>query len=121
MSASRHRRRLLTIGHSYCVGLNRRLAHELAATGDWDVTAVAPARFRGDFGWHVAEAQPGERCAVAAVPAHFTRPVHLMFYGRPLGQLLRQPWDLVHCWEEPYVAAAAQVAARTPARIPLVF
>ena len=114
-------RRLLTIGHSYAVGLNRRLAHELALTGDWDVTAVAPARFRGDFGWHVAQAQPGERCAVAAVPAHFTRPVHLMLYGRPLAELLRQPWDLVHCWEEPYVAAAAQVAVRLPPRVPLVF
>jgi glycosyltransferase involved in cell wall biosynthesis len=103
------------------VSVNRRLAHELAVTGDWDVTAVAPARFRGDFGWNVLEAHPGERCTVAAVPAHFTRPVHFMLYGRPLFELLRQPWDLVHCWEEPYIAAAAQVAVRTPARVPLVF
>ena len=121
MMAARPRRRLLTIGHSYCLSVNRRLAHELASTGDWDVTAVAPARFRGDFGWHELQAEPGERCTVAAVPAHFTRPVHLMLYGRRLFELLRQPWDLVHCWEEPYVAAAAQVAARTPARVPLVF
>ena len=115
------RRRLLTIGHSYCVRVNRRLAHELASTGEWDVTAVAPARFRGDFGWHAVQTDPDERCTVAAVPAHFTRPVHLMLYGRQLSELLRQPWDLVHCWEEPYVAAAAQVATRTPARVPLVF
>jgi phosphatidylinositol alpha-1,6-mannosyltransferase len=115
------RRRLLTIGHSYCVSVNRRLAHELASTGEWDVTAAAPARFHGDFGWHVLQAQPGERCTVAAVPVHFTRPVHLMFYGRRLFELLEQPWDLVHCWEEPYTAAAAQVAIRTPAQVPLVF
>jgi phosphatidylinositol alpha-1,6-mannosyltransferase len=115
------RRRLLTIAHSYCVGVNRRLAHELASTGEWDVTAAAPARFHGDFGWHVLQAQPGERCTVAAVPVHFSRPVHLMLYGRRLFELLGQPWDLVHCWEEPYTAAAAEVAFRTPAHVPLVF
>jgi glycosyltransferase involved in cell wall biosynthesis len=111
----------LTIGHSYCVRVNRRLAHELAASGDWDVTAAAPARFHGDFGWHVVQRDPDERCEVAAIPAHFTKPVHLMIYGRRLVELLREPWDLVHCWEEPYVAAAGQIAARTPVRVPLVF
>jgi glycosyltransferase involved in cell wall biosynthesis len=115
------RRRLLTIGHSYCVSVNRRLAHELASTGEWDVTAAAPTRFHGDFGWHVLQTQPDERCAVTGVPAHLTRPVHLMLYGRQLADLLRQPWDLVHCWEEPYIVAAAQVARCTPARVPLVF
>ncbi len=121
MIGSRPLRRLLTIGHSYSVAVNRRLAHELACTGEWDVTAVAPARFHGDFGWHVTKADPGERCAVATVPAYFTRPVHLMLYGRQLLKLLGQPWDLVHCWEEPYIAAAGQIATRTPARVPLVF
>jgi glycosyltransferase involved in cell wall biosynthesis len=121
------RRRLLTIGHSYAVGLNRRLAHELAKTGQWDVTAVAPARFRGDFGWHVARPEAPEMpdmnawCTLEAVPVHFSRKVHVMLYGRRLAQLLRKPWDLVHCWEEPYIAAAAQVAYRTPPNVPLVF
>lgn len=115
------RRRLFTIGHSYSVAVNRRLAHELAASGDWDVTVAAPARFRGDFGWHVTKAEPGERCAVVPVTAHFTRPVHVMLYGRQLAGLLNQKWDLVHCWEEPYIVAAAQIARRTPAGVPLVY
>ena len=115
-------RRLLTIGHSYVVGLNRRLADELAKTGEWDVTVVAPARFRGDFGWHEAKAMPDERCALAPVPVYFAGRVHLMLYGAGLARLLRaQPWDLVHCWEEPYVAAARADrrgrAARRPARV----
>src|SRR5258705_6619033 len=44
-------RRLLTIGHSYVVATNRRLAHEMAVqgAGEWSVTAAAPARFRGDL------------------------------------------------------------------------
>jgi glycosyltransferase involved in cell wall biosynthesis len=121
MNAVGRRRRLLTIGHSYVVGLNRRLPHELASTGEWDVTVVAPARFRGDFAWHVAEPLSGERCTLAAVPVHFSRRVHLMLYGRRLNRLLREPWDLVHCWEKPYVAAAAQIAAVTPRQVPLVF
>lgn len=115
------RRRLLTIGHSYCVGANRRLAHELASTGEWDVTVAGPARFRGDFRVHDMTPEPGERCTLAPVPVHLAARVHTMLYGWRLRRLLQEPWDLVHCWEEPYVASAAQVAAWTQARVPLVF
>jgi glycosyltransferase involved in cell wall biosynthesis len=115
------RRRLLTIGHSYAVAVNRRLAQAIAARGDWDVTVAAPGRFRGDFREHVLRAVPGERFQLEPLPALMTRPVHVMLYGRRLRDLLQEPWDLVHCWEEPYVAAAGQVAAWTPAGVPLVF
>jgi phosphatidyl-myo-inositol dimannoside synthase len=115
------RRRLLTIGHSYCVELNRRLPQELARSGDWEVTAVAPARFKGDFGWHTTTAGPDEGCRVVPVPVYFGRRVHTMVYGGELARLLREPWDVVHCWEEPYVASAAQVAHATALRVPLVF
>ena len=114
------RRRLLTIAHSYCVELNRRLPQELARAG-WEVVAVAPERFRGDFGWHVTETARNEPCRVVPVPVHFSRPVHTMLYGREISTLLEQPWDLIHCWEEPYVAAAAQIARAASARVPLVF
>ena len=114
------RRRLLTIGHSYCVGLNRRLPHELARVGNWDVTAVGPVRFRGDFAWHTLEPATSEPCAVVPVPVHFSRQVHVMLYGRALASLLAEPWDLVHCWEEPYVASAAQIARWTAPDVPLV-
>jgi glycosyltransferase involved in cell wall biosynthesis len=117
----RVRRRLLTIGHSYAVAVNRRLAQALAARGDWDVTVAAPHRFRGDFREHVLEPAPGEQFALESVPAYVTRPVHVMLYGRRLREMLQRRWDLVHCWEEPYVAAAGQVAAWTPHEVPLVF
>ena len=119
--SGRPRRRLLTVAHSYCVDLNRRLAQELAATGEWDVTAVGPERFRGDFGWHTFEPHASEPCAAVPIPAHFSRRVHLMLYGRKLGALLKEPWDLVHCWEEPYVASAAQVAFSVGRSVPVVF
>ena len=65
-------RRLLTIGHSYCVELNRRLPQELARNGNWEVTAVAPARWRGDFGWHTTAAGAAEACRVVPVPVRRT-------------------------------------------------
>jgi len=111
----------LTIGHSYCVDLNRRLAQEIARHGEWDVTVVAPSRFHGDFGWHTLQSRASEPCAVVPVPVYFSRRVQVMLYGRGLIDLLRQPWDLVHCWEEPYVAAAAQVAFSASRDVPVVF
>jgi glycosyltransferase involved in cell wall biosynthesis len=115
------RRRLLTIGHSYAVALNRRLPNELARLGGWDVTAAGPARFQGDFGWHTLQPEADESCTAVPVPVHFSRRIHVMLYGRELAKLLAQPWDLVHCWEEPYIAAALQVARRVDSKVPLVF
>ena len=106
-------KRLLTIGHSYVVGLNRRLAHEmaLAGAGRWAVTAAAPAEYPGDLRTIRLEPFEGEASAVVALGTRVARVPHLMVY-RGLRALLDQPWDVVHCWEEPYVAAAAQVARR---------
>jgi len=106
-------KRLLTIGHSYVVAANRRLAHELAIAGEgrWEVTAVAPARYPGDLRPIDLEPIEGERCRTVAVPVRWAFRPQLMRYGPGLKRLLRgEPWDLVHCWQEPYVFSAAQVA-----------
>ncbi|HZP47019.1 MAG TPA: glycosyltransferase family 4 protein [Vicinamibacterales bacterium] len=115
------RRRLLAIGHSYCVELNRRLPQEMARAGDWDVTVVAPDRFRGDFGWHTTAPAADEPCRVVPVPIRFGARVHTMLYGGALRSLLSERWDAVHCWEEPYVASAMQVARAVRCQTPLVF
>ena len=115
------RPRLLSISHSYCVGLNRRLPDAIARTGEWDVTAAAPLTFHGDFARHTLEPLADEACHVEGVPVYGSRRIHVMAYGARLRALLREPWDLVHCWEEPYIAAAAQIAAWMPAGVPLVF
>jgi glycosyltransferase involved in cell wall biosynthesis len=105
-------RRLLTIGHSYVVAMNRRLAQQmaLAGAGEWEVTAVAPDRFPGDLRDIELEPIAGEACRTVPVPVQFGRKPHLMLYGHALRALLRERWDVVHCWEEPYVASAWQVA-----------
>ncbi len=88
---------------------------------DWHITAAAPAFFYGDLRPIALEPIDGELCRVEAVPAYLTSRLHLFVYGFRLRELLRQSWDLVHCWEEPYVAAGGQVAWWTPRNIPLVF
>jgi phosphatidyl-myo-inositol dimannoside synthase len=115
-------RRLLTIGHSYVVAANRRLAHEMAVAsgGAWDVTAVAPSRYRADLGRIVVQPLDGEASHLEPLPVHGDRVPHLMWYGG-LGGVFDRGWDVVHCWEEPYVASAAQIANATALRVPLVF
>jgi glycosyltransferase involved in cell wall biosynthesis len=122
-SAARPGRRLLTIGHSYCVAVNRRLAHEMAREGgeDWEVTAVAPEFFHGDLRPIRTEQMPGELCRLETAPAFLSNRIHLFFYGRKLREILRRPWDVVHCWEEPYIVAGGQIAWWTPSQTPLVF
>ena len=113
-------KRLLTIGHSYVVGANRRLAREMAlqGAGEWSVTTVAPRRFRGDLGRIDVEPMADEAGALETLGVRFDRSPHFMWYSQ-LRLVLDAPWDVIHCWEEPYVLAGAQVArgARRPARL----
>jgi glycosyltransferase involved in cell wall biosynthesis len=118
-------RRLLSIAHSYILGLNRRLAHELARAGGsrWEVTAVAPTAYAGrnDLRPLRFEPLPDEPCRVIPLPVHLSGRVHTFLYGGSIRRLLRARWDLVHCWQEPYIFAGGQVAWHTPRRTPLVF
>ncbi len=118
-------RRLLSIAHSYVVGMNRRLAHEMARVGgdSWEVTAVAPTYFHGgnDLRPVQLEAANPEPCRLVPVKAYFTRRVHVFLYGRQLRSILREGWDVVHCWEEPYILAGGQVAWWTRPGTALVF
>ncbi len=119
------RRRLLSISHSYAVGVNRRLAHEMALLGGgtWDVTAVAPHYFHGsgDLRPVTFHSEQNEPCRVEVVPAHLTRFVHLFMYGPQLKEVLREPWDLIHAWEEPYIVVGYQIARWAKPRVPLVY
>jgi glycosyltransferase involved in cell wall biosynthesis len=98
------------------VAQNRRLAHEmaLAGAGAWEVTVAAPARLRGDLRTIELEPVPRDACAVIPLDVRLDGHPHLRFYSRAIRPLLRQPWDVVHCWEEPYVLAAAQIARHVP-------
>jgi glycosyltransferase involved in cell wall biosynthesis len=114
---------LISIAHSYCVALNRRLVNEIAEAGKgtWEVTAVSPSHFYGDLRPIPMEPAEGESCSTKQVKAYFTRRTHFMLYEWRLRELLRQGWDLVHCWEEPYILCGGQIAMWTPDRTPMVF
>jgi len=108
----RARRRLVTVGHSYVIGVNRRLAHEMARVGGeaWDITCVAPRRYYADLGWTDFVAEPNEPCRALGVNAYGTRLPHVFAYGPELRRLLAERWDAVYAWEEPYAFAGWQVA-----------
>jgi glycosyltransferase involved in cell wall biosynthesis len=118
-------RRILTVGHSYVVALNRRLAHEMARVGRdrWQVTAVSPTYFHGnrDLRPVPLETLPEEPCQLRGVPAYLTQRVHVFAYGLALRSILEERWDLIHCWEEPYILAGCQVAWWAAERTPLVY
>jgi glycosyltransferase involved in cell wall biosynthesis len=113
--------RLLTIGHSYVIAANRRLAHEMAiqGRGRWEVTAAAPARLPADLRKVTLEAIQDEACAVRPLSVSLGSVPHLRFYRRLRG-VLEGPWDVVHVWEEPYVASGAQIAMLAPQRARVV-
>ena len=117
------RLRIVSIGHSYSVALNRRLPAEMnrISTGKWEVTVAAPAFFQGDLQQIRAKTFAGEESKLELLPAHFSKVPHLFFYGRRLRELLNNNWDVVHCWEEPYIVAGGQIAYLTPSRARLVF
>ncbi|MGH7932958.1 MAG: glycosyltransferase family 4 protein [Candidatus Binataceae bacterium] len=85
------------------------------------VTAVAPSFFHGDLRPIALERCDGEICRLESVRAFMTSRIHVFLYGGRLRQILRQPWDLVHSWEEPYILAGGQIAWWTPRRTPYVF
>jgi glycosyltransferase involved in cell wall biosynthesis len=115
--------RLLSIGHSYVVALNRRLPHEVArvSNGRWEVTAVAPQFVRAELRDIAFEPATDEMCRVEPVALHASRHPHVTAFGWRLRELLRQNWDLVHVYQEPYIVAGWQSAYWTPAKTPLVF
>jgi len=120
---SRNPRRLLSIGHSYCVALNRRLPAEMqrAAGANWSVTTAAPAHFHGDLRPITLEPQRPDEPRCVPLRVHFGRHIHVMAYESNLRALLRQPWDVIHVWEEPYILAGSQIAALTPHAARLVY
>lgn len=80
----------------------------------WEVVCAAPKRYRADHGWVSFEPLPSEPCRALGVSAYFAQSPHLFSYGPDLRALMRERWDAVYAWEEPYIVSGAQLAAWTP-------
>lgn len=115
--------RLLSIAHSYVVRLNRRLAHEISRVGGekYEVTMVAPESYPGDLRPIRLERGNDELLRLEAVAVRNARHIHVMTYASSLRRILAEGWDLVHCWEEPFVLSAAQVAFHAPKDASVVY
>ena len=74
----RRRLRVLSIGHSYCVALNRAVVREVARDPDFDITVAAPSYFHGDLRPIVMEPEPEESpLKVVPVGTRLSRFIHL--------------------------------------------
>jgi glycosyltransferase involved in cell wall biosynthesis len=60
-----------------------------------------------------AQRRDGEALELRTVQVRRNRSIHLMRYAH-LDAALGGAWDIVHAWEEPYIAAGAQIAAAAP-------
>jgi glycosyltransferase involved in cell wall biosynthesis len=105
--------RLLTIGHSYVLSVNRATVREVARDPAFDITVAAPQFFHGDLRSIECEPEPpGSPLKLVSIPARFTQWIHVFHYsGKVLRDLiLRNRFDAIHAWEEPYILAGYQIA-----------
>ncbi len=94
-----------------------------AGRGSWEVTCAAPKYFQGRN-----DLAPVELVRTAAddfplveLDAYLTSKVHVFSWSSRLRGLLRQDWDVVHAWEEPYILAGWEIARLTRRLSKLVF
>jgi len=116
-------RRLVSVGHSYVVALNRRLPHEIARVsgGGWEVTAVAPRFVRAELRNIALEAGQDEACTLEAVGMRLSGHLHIASFDFHLREILRGNWDMVHIFQDAYILPAFQPAYWTPSNVPFVF
>jgi len=107
------RLRILTIGHPYCVAMNRALARAAARDPELEITLASPSYFHGDLRPIVMEPEPaGSPLRLVPIDTRLSRFIHIFRYdGAALKALIRDGrFDVIHVWEEPYVYAGYQIA-----------
>lgn len=107
--------RVLTIGHSYVVGLNQAVAAEIARDPGIALTLAAPSFYYGDLRRIHLERTHHPAYEIVPLKAHLTRWNHVFSYERrKLAKLILEgEFDIVHNWEEPYTYAGYQIASLT--------
>ena len=116
--------RVLSIGHSYVVAMNRAILREVAEHPDFEVTIGAPSFFHGSLRSLEIEPEPADsKLKVVPLRCHLTQKMHVFFYNPwDLNALVKQGFDCAHIWEEPYIVAGYQVMRRLhKQQIPFLF
>lgn len=105
--------KLLAMGHSYVLALNRAIVRALADEHGFSVTVGAPRYYSGDLRPLQCEPEPaGSALRVVPLRMRASGHPHVSWYAPgALRSLLRQEnYDVVSIWEEPYVLAGYQLA-----------
>jgi glycosyltransferase involved in cell wall biosynthesis len=105
--------RILTVGHSHIIALNRGMWRELARDTNFNVTVAAPRSFLGDLRPLTIEPEPaGSPLNLVSLDATWTNHIHVFrYHNRQLHKLMCEGgFDVVHAWEEPYIYAGYQIA-----------
>jgi len=102
--------KVLTIGHSYVVRLNRSVMAKVAESNEIDLTLVGPEYFHGDLRRLSLEREQAPPYQLQTLPAHLTSKIHLFFYTGLKQCFSQKRFDLIHAWEEPYIVAGFQIA-----------
>ncbi|HEV3329863.1 MAG TPA: glycosyltransferase [Bryobacteraceae bacterium] len=108
-----HPIRLLAIGHSYVLAVNRATIREVARDPSFDITVAAPSFYHGDLRPIHCEPEPhGSPLRLVPIPARWTSRVHVFHYAqKPLRDLARRhSFQGVFAWEEPYIFSGYQLA-----------
>ncbi len=104
--------KVLTIGHSYVVGLNQAVPAAIAQDESIDLTLAAPKFHYGDLRRVHLEVSSHPDYEIVPISVHLTRWNHAFWYdGGALRNLIRRGgFDVVHAWEEPYTVSGNQIA-----------
>lgn len=116
--------KVLSVGHSYVVAMNRAILRELAEDPDFEVTVGAPSLFKGSLRTVEIEPEPqGSKLNLVPVRAHMTQKMHIFAYDHfDLKTLFQNPFDCAHFWEEPYIFAGYQLGRMAhKKKIPFLF
>lgn len=117
--------KILSIGHSYVLSVNRRLPNEIArlTDGKWEVTTVAPTKISADFRRYTIDKQIDELSKVRDIPIFLSKIIHGMYYHpHQLNEIINDSnYNLIHAWEEPYIIAGYQIACQKSSKVPLIY
>lgn len=116
--------KVLSVGHSYVVALNRSILRELSKDPSFEVTIGAPSVFKGSLRTIECEPEPANsNIKLVKLDAYLTQKMHVFSYNPwQLKSLMKQGFDCAHFWEEPYIFAGFQLGRQAAkSKIPFLF
>lgn len=116
--------KVLSVGHSYVVSMNRAILREISKDPFFDVTIGAPSLFKGSLRTIEMEPEPQDsKVKLVPIDAYMTKKMHIFAYDHfQLKKLFSQGFDCAHFWEEPYIFSGYQLTRMSKKyKIPYLF